>query len=254
MKFVSIFKMISMAALVMSSTPVNAADLKNLSLSATDQSAAEFLKGDAIRFRQGAEFVKVAFVFEKDEAVAKVTVESCELRFNDGVEFFFSPGFRSSYAEAGKKSLSVQVPGKNEKVRTIALVFGNNADLCISSIKVWDAKGKEINLSLGENTASEISVSENPTDVLKHFVDREYTNGDKGELWRYRFRSDGTFFIRGYADDMSGAREFSAHGTYKISERSKKNAKLELEGFRYGTPQPWDGVVCSKDCGLSASA
>ncbi|HVK60592.1 MAG TPA: hypothetical protein VM432_03535 [Bdellovibrionales bacterium] len=225
--------------------------LTSIIFSAGLSSPDAILKSEPIKVRPGAEFVKLSLVFNKNEKISRISVDSCDRPFNDGIDFFFYPGFRSSYAEAGKKTLGVVVPRPNDPVRTVAIMFGNNEDLCLNSIKVWNGAGELLSLSLANGAkASAASIEPSSTEVLRSVIDREYTNKEKTELWRYRFRSDGTFFVRGFADEMNDSREFSALGTYKIVSSSKKKAKFELEGMRYSTPQPWDGLVCTKECGM----
>lgn len=72
---------------------------------------------------------------------------------------------------------------------------------------------------------------------------------DEKDVWLFRFRSDGTFFIRGFGEDMTEARAFSALGSYRIEKQTKKGARLRLYGVRVPTANAWDGVLCPFECG-----
>ncbi len=81
-------------------------------------------------------------------------------------------------------------------------------------------------------------------------LDRELVSRlDDKETWIFRFRSDGTFFMRGYGDDISEARAFSALGSYTIEKPTKTGARLQLHGIRVPTALAWDGVLCPFECG-----
>ena len=87
---------------------------------------------------------------------------------------------------------------------------------------------------------------------LGQVIDRELAvRVDTDKLWLFRFRSDGTFFIRGFDDDMRIASALSAIGSYRILKIKKNSVELALNGIRAATPEPWDGALCPLDCGIA---
>lgn len=85
---------------------------------------------------------------------------------------------------------------------------------------------------------------------LSSVLDRELlARLDEKDAWIFRFRSDGTFFIRGYGDSISEARAFSVLGSFRVVKTTKKGAQLQLTGIRVPTATAWDGVLCPFECG-----
>ncbi len=85
---------------------------------------------------------------------------------------------------------------------------------------------------------------------LGAMVDRELVARlDEKDAWLFRFRGDGTFFIRGYGESMDEARAFSAVGSYRIAKKTKAGAQFQLFGVRAPTAYAWDGTLCPFECG-----
>lgn len=75
-------------------------------------------------------------------------------------------------------------------------------------------------------------------------LDRELKSDEKeGDeaTWRFRFRSDGTFFAANAA--------WSSQGRWRVlGQPSSDGLKLELKGGKWRTPRPSDSVPCASRC------
>jgi hypothetical protein len=85
-------------------------------------------------------------------------------------------------------------------------------------------------------------------------LDRELGARGEDDPWLFRFRSDGTFFIRGFSDEHRGARSYSALGSFELVSHEKGKVRLKLIGSRFPTAVPWDGVACPLACGDRGAA
>lgn len=93
---------------------------------------------------------------------------------------------------------------------------------------------------------------------LNQVLDQELSSGRDKESWHFRFRSDGSFYVRGYADDWGHAGSFFAVGTYRVVSSAARSAgpkakspriQVELEGFRRVSPNAPDADPCELACG-----
>lgn len=132
-------------------------------------------------------------------------------------------------AATAKKVVLKQIGGRLSEVR-----FANADDEFIPSTLARD------------ESDSRVIASTN----LASMLDRELlARLDEKDAWAFRFRSDGTFFIRGYGENMSESRAFSAVGSYRIEKKTKTGAQLQLFGLRAPTAYAWDGTLCPFECG-----
>lgn len=81
-------------------------------------------------------------------------------------------------------------------------------------------------------------------------LDFSWVTGDsEPDKWTFVFRRDGTFFIRGYDDDQKQAHEYSALGSYTTIRAEQNKIRLKINGARFPSGVPWDGVICPFACG-----
>lgn len=90
--------------------------------------------------------------------------------------------------------------------------------------------------------------------------DRELVKDDSdssGEIWRFRFRSDGTFFARIFSDRARVARSWSVLGRWELladstvltgSIRGKRALVMRLSGSRFVGAENWDSLPCGSTC------
>lgn len=108
-----------------------------------------------------------------------------------------------------------------------------------------------------QSLVSDLSVAD---DLTKRFaeagfetvLDSKWTTDDE-DKWKILFRSDGTFFIRGFNDDTKQARAFSSIGAYTVVRQEKGKLRLRINGVRLPTGTDWDGVSCPFACGSEVS-
>jgi len=92
-------------------------------------------------------------------------------------------------------------------------------------------------------------------------VDRELRTEDQKNIWKFRFRSDGTFYARIFVDKVRVARSWSSTGTWRILEVVRKSEKGEvtglvllLTGSKTATAHAEDSLSCAEECGTAQSA
>ena len=90
--------------------------------------------------------------------------------------------------------------------------------------------------------------------------DRELVKDDadnSSEIWRFRFRSDGTFFARIFADRARVARSWSVLGRWELvadsaagagAVRGKRALVMRLSGSRFVGAENWDSLPCGSTC------
>ncbi|MBL7687686.1 MAG: hypothetical protein JNJ49_06600 [Bdellovibrionaceae bacterium] len=90
--------------------------------------------------------------------------------------------------------------------------------------------------------------------------DRELVKDDadnSSEIWRFRFRSDGTFFARIFADRARLARSWSVLGRWELvaespagasGARGKRALVMRLNGSRFVGAENWDSLPCGATC------
>ncbi len=83
---------------------------------------------------------------------------------------------------------------------------------------------------------------------FESLLDSKWSTLDE-DKWIFLFRSDGTFFIRGFNDDLKQARDYSAVGSYAFLQDDKLKIRLRINGVRFPTGLSWDGVSCPFACG-----
>ena len=93
------------------------------------------------------------------------------------------------------------------------------------------------------------------TDLAKRFSEAGFTSvldskwmTGEDDKWTFLFRSDGTFFIRGFSDDTKQAKEYSAVGAYSVVRQEKGQLRITISGVRLPTSTAWDGVSCPFAC------
>ncbi|MDX9730643.1 MAG: hypothetical protein RBT63_02625 [Bdellovibrionales bacterium] len=117
----------------------------------------------------------------------------------------------------------------------------------------------EIRLLAGGETWFPIadSVAENPGVKMVRdlqygdILDRELRYRDRADLWQFRFRSDGTFFARVFADKARLTRGWSATGMWRVVSKEDKASGalgLALVGVKLATHIPIDGLPCANRC------
>lgn len=79
-------------------------------------------------------------------------------------------------------------------------------------------------------------------------LDSEVRSVKSDEPWIFRFRGDGTYFVRGFTDEVGVARVFTSSGTYEIQSEGEKKLTLNLFGVRRSSALPWDGFICGLAC------
>ncbi len=79
-------------------------------------------------------------------------------------------------------------------------------------------------------------------------LDRSLWALEGDDRWVLRFRSDGTFFLRGHSDNLKEAKEFSFLGFYTVIESSQRGLKLKINGGRFSSHLELDGSWCGRDC------
>lgn len=79
-------------------------------------------------------------------------------------------------------------------------------------------------------------------------LDSRWTTTDE-DKWTFLFRSDGTFFVRGFNDDLKQARDYSAVGSFALLQDDRAKLRLRINGVRFPTGLSWDGVSCPFACG-----
>jgi hypothetical protein len=253
--------MISLLVNVTGGPIAKAADITLVSFSpetVVDPSAT--LEGRDVKTRDDAEFTKLGFVFAKPISFAKIKVEACQGEFKDGIDFYMYPGWRSSFSEGGKpKIISPAIAG--QPIESVALVFRHNRNVCVKSIGIEDEKGVAVPLvSTLVKSVEEIAKGSDGSEKMRRafagpglidVIDRELSTKNERENWLFRFRSDGTYFVRGFDDDYDKARAFSSIGTYDVKSSVQHKITLQLNGWRVSTPQAWDGIICPMMCGKS---
>lgn len=75
----------------------------------------------------------------------------------------------------------------------------------------------------GESAQAQVVRERGYGDIL----DRELRADERGDVWKFRFRSDGTFFARVFVDRARVARAWSVSGIWKMNEK-KSEAKPEM--------------------------
>lgn len=98
-------------------------------------------------------------------------------------------------------------------------------------------------------------VSGAAAEQLERILDHELRVDEKGDVWRFRFRSDGTFFARVFLDRVRSAREWSVlgHWTPVVSAPKTKASgarflKLRLVGMQLAGPMLADSLPCAILC------
>ncbi len=90
--------------------------------------------------------------------------------------------------------------------------------------------------------------------------DRELVKDDvdgSTEIWRFRLRSDGTFFARIFSDRARVARSWSVLGRWEqvadsaspaLAARGSRSLLLRLTGARFVGAENWDSLPCGSTC------
>lgn len=89
---------------------------------------------------------------------------------------------------------------------------------------------------------------------LAGVLDRDLTTLEEDDVWHFRFRADGTFFVRGFADQAGRPRAFQGTGTFDIVSGERGKAKLRVSGIKVASAVMVDGDSCFLGCVSSASA
>ncbi len=83
---------------------------------------------------------------------------------------------------------------------------------------------------------------------LNRTLDFDWVTSEE-DNWTFLFRPDGTFFIRGYNDNSKQAKRYAAVGGYTVVRQEKNKLRMKINGVRFSTGLPWDGVSCPFACG-----
>jgi hypothetical protein len=83
--------------------------------------------------------------------------------------------------------------------------------------------------------------------LLGRALDRTLAADHDDDRWLARFRSDGTFFIRGFDDDQREARTYVAMGRFE-AKAAAVGLDLRLRGFRIPSNIELDGDACGHRC------
>lgn len=247
----------------LSPAPIAAASMLKVSVESSVplQSPVENLSsGLPTSFREGSAFAKISLVFEPNSEAEKISFDSCENDFKDGIEAAVSPGARRLYIEGGTKHITIPIkPARAEAatISSVSLLFRHNERACLKNFKLLAANGKMIGFVTRKFAGDSDEVfSKKYFERRERFamaglssvVDQELTPKLEDERWVFRFRGDGTFFIFGRSDENRGAGRFSALGNYEIESLGKSRIKLKLIGQRIVTHEPWDGWICQGAC------
>lgn len=86
---------------------------------------------------------------------------------------------------------------------------------------------------------------------LDRILDKELRVEEKGDLWRLRIRSDGTFFARVFRESVRTARSWSAMGQWRVQGRKTVKSpaiKLRLTGVQISSAEAIDSIPCGTRC------
>lgn len=83
-------------------------------------------------------------------------------------------------------------------------------------------------------------------------LNTKWTTADE-DKWIFLFRSDGTFFVRGFNDDLKQARDYSGVGGFSMLREGKDKIRVRVNGVRFPTKLAWDGTACPFLCGTDGS-
>lgn len=259
--FVSVM---SLTLALILSKPLHAATPTALKFFATSAQSLDseslLLNGETYRVAAEANRFKVSLVFEKPIALKRLQIESCEGDWHDGIEIFTAPNMQRVFVEGGKSKLQANIG--RDPVDAIAIVFGREDKLCLKNFQVIDRNGNAL-------TFSETKVQQVPLEKTKRITAlksvfakaslerilqsdlltrQPATANEREKKWIFRLRPDGTFFVRGFSEDINEASEFSALGTFEASIESKNRISIQLQGFRFASGFPWDGISCPYAC------
>jgi hypothetical protein len=237
----------------------NGTQIRDFSISAVDVlTATGLLHGKPVKIPPGLQFAKLKFAFLSPTKVGEVIVESCDADFKDGGDFYFSPGLSHYFSEGGRRTLQIKLAENQDPVNEISIVFRHNDGFCLKSFKVVAPGGQPLDVHLVVSDAVHPPSQQSPEVVKSIFsksdvaaaLDSELYYLDDQDRWLFRFRSDGSFFVRGFSDDMKQSRAFSALGTFVVKSGKGNRVELKLKGVRITTSMPWDGLLTDKESAL----
>lgn len=214
-----------------------------------------WLEEKEMRAAPEARFVKFSLALEEPAIVESIEAISCDKPFSDGIDLFAYPGYRSSFSEGGKTRVRIRVPASDRAVQSVALVFRQSENVCLEKVRLFGRGDKELKVVASKvvaatppeaktKTATEVQSVKIETPI----IDRELAAISE-DRWIFRFRSDGTFFIRGFDDEYRKSRAYSALGKYEVVSSKADSIKLKLSGRKVVTAHAWDGVLCPEECG-----
>lgn len=108
---------------------------------------------------------------------------------------------------------------------------------------------------VGEAEVESASAKQTRSHGYGDIIDRELRSADQKDIWKFRFRSDGTFFARFFVDRVRVARAWSASGTWRIVDVVRSTEKgdvtglvLFLAGSKTATANVEDSLPCAQEC------
>ncbi len=223
-------------------------------------SIANLIEGASVELHKGIKFAKFVLYFEPALSANKVELESCSSDFVDGVEFFASPGTRRVYAEGGARVVKADFGSRLPDITSLAINLRGNHGPCLKSLRFLQADGVKVDVAVSTSALADRSLldaknfdrnqGEFERAGLGSVVNQELVpESEDEEKWILRLRGDGTFFMFGRSDDLKAGSRFSAIGNFEIQSVQKNRIRLLLRGYRFTTPEPWDGGwSCHSDC------
>lgn len=151
--------------------------------------------------------------------------------------------------ESGRQDIKLKKPMTSRSFKLTARAKNMTSRfMAISELRFGTSQGQ---IRVSSKTSQKKFVDE----ILRQFgeaklesaLNRELVTGEKNP-WIFRFRTDGSFFVRGLGNNMEEARAFYASGTFKVLDVDKRKINLELSGFRRASAFAWDGYTCGLGC------